>query len=119
LKRDYNWYLSVSDIFNFDGKKEYFNKKGVYLIQYDEEGKSAKDCFYLYDTSGVIKKTNEPVKLRKLLKTKGSVNLHIKMYAEDRGRGYLPLAELVDMCKEYKSPDWFFDAIERQKCKYY
>ena len=29
FERDYNWYLSVSHIFSFDGSKDYFNKKGI------------------------------------------------------------------------------------------
>ena len=57
FERDYNWYLSVSHIFFFDGTNEYFNKKGVDLIQFDENGKTAKECFYLYDTNG-YNKTN-------------------------------------------------------------
>lgn len=76
FERDYKWYLSVSDIFSFDGTKDYCNKKGIDLIQFDKAGKSAKECFYLYDTMGVIKPTCEPEELESLLKTKGSVNLH-------------------------------------------
>ncbi len=47
FERDYKWYLSISDKFNFDGTSEYKNKKGVDLIQFDLKGKSAKECFYL------------------------------------------------------------------------
>tara|TARA_R110001632_G_C11054583_1_gene385067 strand:+ start:142 stop:531 length:390 start_codon:yes stop_codon:yes gene_type:complete len=119
FERDYNWYLSVSDIFSFDGTKDYYNKKGIELIQFDENGKTAKECFYLYDTNGVVKPTCEPDKLKTLLKTKGSVNLHIKMYAEDRAKGYLPKIEFDKICAEYDFPSWFIDAVENQKKKYY
>ena len=117
--RDYNWYLSVSDVFSFDGTKDYYNKKGIELIQFDENGKTAKECFYLYDTNGLIKPTKEPKELKTLLKTKGSVNLHIKMYAEDRAKGYLPKIEFDEIIKEFDLPKWFIKAVEKQKYKYY
>jgi len=118
FNRDYNWYLSVSHIFSFDGSKDYFNKKGIDIVQFDKNGKTAKECFYLYDSSGIINPTCEPDELATLLKTKGSVNLHIKMYAEDRARGYLPKREFDKICSEYKLPDWFIDAVQNQKKKY-
>lgn len=115
----YNWYLSVSHIFSFDGTNEYYNKKGIKLVQFEKKGKTAKECFYLYDTHGIVKTTCEPEKLKTLLKTKGSVNLHIKMYAEDRAKGYLPKIEFDKICAEYDLPRWFVDAVEHQKKKYY
>ena len=119
FERDYNWYLSVSHIFLFDGSKDYFNKKGIELIQFDKDGKTAKECFYLYDSNGIIKPTCEPDKLKTLLKTKGSVNLHIKMYAEDRAKGNLPKIEFDKIIKEFDLPVWFIKAVEKQKHKYY
>ncbi|MDG1950205.1 MAG: hypothetical protein P8J32_05340 [bacterium] len=119
FERDYEWYMSVSDIFCFDGCKHYFNKKGQDLVQFDKNGFTAKKCFYLYDSSGVIKHTREPEELLRILKTKGSTNLHIKMYAEDRARGYLPKIEFEIICDEINAPDWFIEAVEQQKKKYY
>lgn len=119
FERDYRWYLSVSDVFSFDGTKDYYNKKGVELIQFDKNGKTAKECFYLYDSNGVIKPTCEPKELKILLKTKGSVNLHIKMYAEDRAKGYLPKVEFDEITKNFDLPEWFIKAVEKQKYKYY
>jgi len=117
---DYQWYLSVREVFKFDGSNGYRNKKGIDIIQPNlEKGLSAKECFYLYDSQGVIKETREPDELRDLLRTKGSVNLHIKMYAEDRGKGLLPKMLLDEMIEEFKAPKWFEGAIERQKFKYY
>lgn len=119
FENDYTWYLSVSKVLNFDGTKEYFNKKGVQLIQFDKNGLTAKECFYLYDSKGVIKPTCEPLKLKLLFKTKGSVNLHIKMYAEDRAKGYLPKVDFMQICAEIDAPKWFIKAVENQKIKYY
>ena len=117
FERDYEWYLSVADIYSFDGSDNYVNKKGIPLIQHDENGKSAKECFYLYDSNGIIKPTHEPEELKKLLRTKASANLHIKMYAEDRAKGYLPRVEFDKIVQEYNLPDWFVDAVESQKVK--
>ena len=119
FERDYAWLLSVSYKFCFDGCGHYYNKKGVDLIQFDENGFTAKKCFYLYDSSGVIKQTREPEELHRLLKTKGSTNLHIKMYAQDRAKGYLPKIEFEEICKELNAPNWFIEAVEQQKKKYY
>lgn len=120
FERDYKWYLSVSDFFTFDGASEYFNKKGVDMIQYDKDGLSAKECFYLFDSMGKIKPTREPEKLHKLYKTKGSVNLHIQMYAEDRASGVLPKALFKEeICDEINPPKWFIKAVEKQKYNYY
>ena len=116
---DYKFYLRVKDVFNFDGSDCYINKKGIDIIQHDVKGKTAKECFYLYDSNGIIAKTSEPFELRELLKTKGSVNLHIKMYAQDRAKGYLPKIEFNKICKELDLPIWFIEAVENQKFKYY
>lgn len=117
---DYNWFLSVLDIFNFDGVNYYYNKKGDDVIITDlNNGLTAKECFYLYDSQGKIIPCKEPDLLHKLLKTKGSVNLHIKMFAEDRAKGVLPKIEFMKIVDEFNVPLWFIDAVEKQKFKYY
>ena len=119
FKRDFSWYLSVRHIFNFDGNHSYFNKKGENIIQFDKNGVDGKKAFFDYDSSGRITKTKHPNLLHVLLKTKGSVNLHIKMYAEDRAKGVLPKILFEEICKEYNTPTWFAEAVEKQKFKYY
>ena len=119
FERDYNWYLSVIDVFNFDGTNEYLNKRGENIIQFDENGASAKESFFQYDTNGKILPTKEPEILHSILKAKGSVNLHIKMYAEDRANGTLSNAELIDLCHYLLAPKWFYDAVENQRVKYW
>ncbi len=117
--RDFRWYLSVRHMFNFDGCAKYFDKKGNDIIVYNKNGASAKECFYKWDTNGKILPTKHPNILHTLLKTKGSVNLHIKMFAEDRANGCYPLIEFKDFCKKYKVPLWFIDSVEKQKFKHY
>lgn len=119
FERDYEWYVSISDIFDFDGVEDYTSKAGIPMIQYSKQGMSAKECFYLFDSQGIVKKTKEPKRLKKLYKTKGSVNLHIKMYAEDRASGLLPETEFRKIVKEINPPKWFVDAVENQKGKFY
>ena len=121
FERDFNWYLRVKHLFDFDGVADYFNKNGSPVVQYDKNGVSGKEAFYQYDTNGKIVPTKHPNLLFCLLKTKGSVNLHIKMYAEDRANGLFSLVELRGVCmyKLKTPPYWFKEAIENQKVKYW
>lgn len=119
FERDFEWYSKKSDIFNFDGSFEYYNKTGESLIQFEENGMPAKKAFYLYDSQGKIVKTKEPVLLRELYRCKGSINLNIKMWAEDRAKGILPKILFDEMVKELELLDWMVEAVEKQKVKYY
>ena len=100
--RDFNWYLSMRNIFNFDGSDGYWNKLGVSIVQYDKNGVDGKQAFYNWDSNGVIKPTKHPNILNTLLKVKGGVNLHIKMYAEDRAACNM---NKIEPSKEAVSPD--------------
>lgn len=115
FNKDFNYYLSIRHTFNFDGCNDYFNSKGISIIQPNSKGITGKEAFYLYDSQGVIKPTKHPNILHTLLKVKGSINLHIKMFAEDRAKGYLPKILLDEM----NLPEWIVNAIEQQKYKYY
>ena len=117
FERDFKWYLSMRSMFNFDGVSSYYNKKGEEVVQYDKNGVDGKEAFYQWDSSGKIKPTSHPNPLHTLLKTKGSTNLHIKMYAEDRASGLLPRNEFRAFCIKYKCPRWFFEAVELQSVK--
>jgi hypothetical protein len=109
--RDFNWYLKMRHLFNFDGKhKEVIS---------DKNGIDGRKAFYLLDTEGKLFPTKHPNILTTLIKTKGSVNLHVKMYAEDRASGLLPLIEFRGMCIKWKAPKWFYNSVEHQKVKYY
>lgn len=119
FERDFKWYLKMRAMFNFDGSNSYHNKKGQDIIIYDKNGVSGKEAFYKWDSNGKILPTKHPNLLHTLLKTKGSVNLHIKMYAEDRAKGLFPLIEFRAFCIKYRCPSWFKEAVERQKLKYY
>lgn len=119
FERDYNWYLNNKEVFNFDGTKDYFNKKGENLVCHSESGFSAKECFYAYDTNGKVLPCKEPKLLYSILKCKGSINFNIKQWAEDRAKGYLGSVEFDEYCKELNLLPWMKDAVENQKVKYY
>jgi hypothetical protein len=112
FERDFKWYMSMRHRFNFDGHLDRD-------IEYDPKGVDGKKAFHKFDSSGRLVPTKHPNILRTLLKTKGSTNLHIKMYAEDRAKNRLPLLEFRGMCIQFKAPYWFREAVEHQKSKYY
>jgi len=112
FNRDFNWYLSMRNTFSFDGRlpRE---------LLYDKDGVDGKMAFHIFDSQGKIVPTKHINILKSLLLTKGSTNLHIKMFAEDRAAGLLPGIEFRAMCIKWKVPLWVKEAVERQKHKYY
>jgi len=116
--RDFKWYLSMRHKFNFDGTNEYYNKEGKFVICYNKKGVTGKEAFFHWDSTGIIKPTKHPYLLHTLLKVKGSCNLHIKMYAEDRAACNMNKIEFRALCIYFKAPSWFREAVETQKTKY-
>jgi hypothetical protein len=117
FERDWNWYLKYKDVFNFDGLKDYYDKKGNQRVIYSELGKSAKECFYQFDTNGKIISTNEPDLLYQIIKCKGSLNLNIKMWAEDWSNLLFFKFNLEEIKQEFELLDWQIKAIENQRDK--
>lgn len=105
--------------FNFDGLHSYIDTQGNKIVNYDKNGVSGKEAFFKYDSNGVILSTRHPNIFNSLLKTKGSCNLHIKMYAQDRASCNLNKIEFRALCIYFKAPKWFRDAVEKQKVKYW
>lgn len=89
------------------------------IIVYDPDGVDGKQAFHHYDSTGMVLPTRHPNILRCMLKTKGSVNLHIKMFAEDKAKGRYPGLELRAFCIKYKCPPWFKQAILNQTQQYH
>lgn len=112
FNRDFNWYLSVRNFFNFSGALPQD-------IIFDKSGIDGKKAFHIYDSQGKLMPTKHPNILAKMILIKGGVNLHIKMYAEDRANGVFPLIEFRGLCIKLKAPYWFREAVEAQKFKYY
>lgn len=115
FERDYNWYLKYKDEFDFDGTPDTWDK-----VVYDVNGKSAKECFYKYDSTGKIIPTCEPELLYQIHKCKGSINFNIKMWAEERGKGWLGKIEFMrDHVQEFELLDWMINAVEQQRMKWW
>ncbi len=106
FSRDWDFYNRVADTFNIQGKL-------VSNIICGTEGKSAKECFYLYDSNGVIEPCCEPDLLKKILTCKSCINLHVKMWGEGRASGLLVNSEFEELIKEYQFPSWIIKAVNQ------
>lgn len=106
FERDYEWYLKYKHIFTFDGNVNTKDK-----VVFSETGKSAKECFYVFDSQGKIIPTNEPELLFELHKCKGSINFNIKMWVEGISEGTFVISEFIN---EYELLQWMIKAIENQ-----
>lgn len=115
MKETFKWLISVRNIFDFDGRLPKHD------IVYDPNGINGYDCFYQLDTHGKLYPTKHPEMVRRLVRTKGSVNLHIKLYKEGRQDGTLPAIDFAKIVKEYNLPKWFIKAVEgnRKRDKHY
>lgn len=95
----------------------FFDLTSYPMIVYKKDGVSAKEAFYLFDSKGEIVPTKHPILLKSLYKTKGSINLHIKMYAEDLASCNWNKLEMRALCIKFKAPNWFREAIVNQSNK--
>lgn len=111
FNRDYAFYSRNIDTLNFSGKYPP-------IILDDPDGKSAKECFYIFDSTGVLGACSEPLLLQKLMVCKASVNLHISLWAEGVRQNVLCPPELKEMMTEYSAPDWVMKAVLRQSEPY-
>lgn len=106
FERDFAWYLKYKDIFTFDGNANTSDK-----IIFSETGKSAKECFYIYDSQGKIIPTNDFELLFQLHKAKGSINFQIKEWCAGIKEGTFIINEFIE---EFELLDWMIKAIENQ-----
>jgi hypothetical protein len=108
------WLLSVRHAFRFDGKPDAD-------VAFRRSATDGLTLFYRVDTHGPKNTdltTRHPNIYRTLVRTKGSINLHIKMYAEDLATGALLSEQFEEICRDINAPDWFRKAVERQKSHY-
>lgn len=109
FERDYDWYMKYKHVFLFDGSHDR-------LLHVDlENGYNAKHCFYTLDSTGKLLPTSEPRLLSELLKCKGSINLHIKMWVEGIHEGTFTIDEFTE---EFELLPWMIKAIENQLKKH-
>ena len=109
--RDVIWYLSIRHLYDFPGR--------IIEVISDNSGIDGLRAFHIFDSQGKNVPTRHPKLLKSLLTTKSCVNLHIKTFAEDRASGILPREEFLSYSHLINAPDWFINAVENQKVKYY
>jgi len=98
MKKKYSDNFERDNKFYFENIK-HFNFCGTLTPKFeaieDINGKTAKEVFYLIDSTGKNYPTCEPKLLNELLMCKASVNFHIKQWAEGRADGTLPFCEFA------------------------
>lgn len=82
----------------------------------DPNGYSALECWWAKDTHGKTLPCREPELLAKVIRSKQSVNLQVKLWAEDVADGMLlRQAELVEYVHGW--PEWVLRAVLEQAGK--
>ena len=82
----------------------------------DANGRTALECWWAKDTHGKTLPCREPELLAKVMRSKQSVNLQIKLWAEDVADGMLlRQPELVEYCHGW--PEWVLRATMEQAAK--
>ena len=102
------WLLNFDKI-NCSGCVSYTDDWG-----YNDDGVSAIEALYYYESSGVKKKCNDLETLENFFQAKGSLDLQIKMWAEDRAKGWLNSLEMNEYIDELNYPEWVLKAVENQ-----
>lgn len=115
FNEDYELYCRLTDVFDF---APYDPTKGKQPTN-ARPNTSVKEAFFQFDTHGKLLAIAAFDELLQLLRAKASLNFHIKIYAKDRARGWLGLIDLLEIQQQHNLPDWFIDAVEKQKVKYY
>lgn len=87
---------------------------GVHIID-NPSGHTALECWVAQDTYGKTLPCRETAILAKVLRTKQSLNLQIKLWAEDIPQSLLTQEELVSYTHGY--PPWVFKATMAQASK--
>lgn len=105
FNEDYNFYMHNIEILDFCGSH-------VDLVP--QGNTDVKKAFFLWDSQGKINNCENPELLRKLMITKKSVNLHVKMWAEGRLEMTLPKCDWEDIVKEFNLPEWAIKSCDNQ-----
>jgi hypothetical protein len=110
FNQDYEFYLSNIDKLDFCGSQ-------VDLVAVGD--KDVKRAFFDWDSQGKLTNCDTPELLRKLMITKKSVNLHIKMWAEGRLEMTLPRCDWEEIQRDFNLPEWAIKACDNQMSKIY
>jgi hypothetical protein len=112
FERDWNFYSANMDNFCFDGGNE-----KVEQVIFDENGLTAKEAFFYYETRGEIRPTSEPELLKKIIRCKGSLSFHFKiLWPDGICDGDFSKEELFSSFKG-TAPEWVHTAFNNQVIK--
>lgn len=133
-ERDFKFYLTNRKVFSFCGTgRDSITNTPIF----DKRGVSGKHAFFSIENNGKNIPTKHPNLLSSLLLAKASVNFNIRMWAEGRADGTLPLIEFSqktasikyphlsieidgkDIETELNLPQWIVTAVENQKGRFY
>ncbi len=106
FNRDYDFYIQNKDTFTFSGVN-------VTVWPDLENGVTAKECFWRFDSTGNMMPTCEPDLLKALIICKKSINLHITLWVE----GYDDMMEGVEYYMGLfhgTPPLWVEDSFRKQ-----
>jgi len=109
---DNDWNFYVRHIGKFT-----FSAEAVPLQPLDPNGKSAKECFFRFDSTGKWLPCKEPELLRDVLTTKKSINFQIKQWVE----GAYDILEGPDyyLAEFDNPPEWVKNSLINQHEKYW
>jgi len=108
VKQDFQFYLETP--LDMVGKVV-----GAPPLVPDPRGKSALECWVFYDTHGKTMPCAEPEVLDKVRRSKASINLMVKLWAEDLAGALLSRAEVQRYTEGW--PTWVARAVEEQAAK--
>lgn len=106
FERDYRFYLDNIARFTFCG-----TMYPKFTAIPADGGKTAKEAFFLIDSTGRNQPTCEPELLDALLTCKASVNFHIKQWAEGRAEGTMPLHDFIG---EGETLEWTIQTVKHK-----
>ncbi len=110
FNRDYDFYTYNTDKLDFCGS---------IVDEVPLGDKTVKQAFFEFDSQGKLSVCEDPLQLKKLIITKKSVNLHIKMWSEGRLEMTLPRCDWEEIIQEFKLPDWAIKASDNQMISTY
>ena len=94
-----------------DGKFT-FCGTNVEEVEYVKEGKTAKEVFFILDSTGTLEPCCDPKLLRKVIIFKKSLNFHIKQWVEGYDDMYMGVDEYL---REFdKPPQWVGKSFRNQ-----
>lgn len=113
FNRDWDFYSNplTQEFFSFSGKPD---SEFLPKIKSDSNGKTAKECFHVLDSTGKVVGCCDSVLLLSVFKTKASVNFQIKQWANMFRDGSMLPVELTQLEKELDMPSWVVEAVVRQ-----